>query len=226
MDLTRSAQAAAAAATQPAHSVPESEVRPDVLSRGASERNHVSVRPDSAAHKSAGYGLPCAKCRLYYPADMDCCPTCNHRERVSPSVVPAYPKAQSAAEPAPDTAVVEKEREAFLKEFKSQLFAAHAEVASGGAPVACALGEHHTQKPEAATICKHCYEQLQERVDVCEAALHIDLKEATQIVYDAVWADSSDPSKTYTNAANALLTELRRRSGVSSLLGPFQPLGN
>jgi len=67
---------------------------------------------------------------------------------------------------------------------------------------------------------------LQERVDVCEAALHIDLKEAAQIIYDAVWADPSDPSKTYTNAASALISELRKRSGVSSLLGPFHPLGN
>jgi hypothetical protein len=63
-------------------------------------------------------------------------------------------------------------------------------------------------------------------VDVFEAALHIDLKEAAQIIYDAVWADPSDPTKTYTNAASALLTELRKRSGASSLLGPFHPLGN
>ena len=119
---------------------------------------------------------------------------------------------------------VEQEREAFLKEFKSQLFAAHAEVVNS--PVVCALGEHHAQQSEPATICRHCYDRLQERVDVCEAALHIDLKEAAQIVYDAVWADPSDPSKTYSNAASALLAELRRRSGVSSVLGPFQPLDN
>lgn len=56
--------------------------------------------------------------------------------------------------------------------------------------------------------------------------MHIDLKDAAQIVYDAVWADPSDPSKTYANAAGALLNELRKRAGVSSLLGPFQPLGN
>ena len=77
-----------------------------------------------------------------------------------------------------------------------------------------------------ATICKPCYDRIQERMDVCEAALHIDLKEAAQIIYDAVWADTSDPSKTYTNAASALLGELRRRSGVSTMLSPFQPLGN
>ena len=63
-------------------------------------------------------------------------------------------------------------------------------------------------------------------MDVCEGALHMDLKEASQIIYDAVWADPSDPSKTYTNAANALMTELRKRAGLSTLLGPFQPLAD
>jgi hypothetical protein len=124
----------------------------------------------------------------------------------------------------PDNALVEQEREAFLKEFKSQLFAAHAEVASS--PVVCKLSECHVQGVEAASICKQCYDHLQERVDICEAALHMDVKDAAQIVYDAVWADPSDPSKTYTNAASALLTELRKRAGVSSMIGPFQPLGN
>ena len=52
------------------------------------------------------------------------------------------------------------------------------------------------------------------------------LKEAAQIIYDAVWADPSDPSKTYQNAANALLTELRKRAGVNSMMGPFQPLSH
>jgi hypothetical protein len=220
MDMTRST---AAAAATPAKSVlPENDFRNNV-------RNDLrnAVRHDAEASRkasSSGYGMPCANCRLYYPANVDTCPACNSRERVSPNMVPAIPKVQADAEPLPDTAVVEQEREAFLKEFKSQLFAAHAEVASS--PVACTLGEHHTQGAEPASICKTCYDRLQERADVCEAALHIDLKDAAQIVYDAVWADPSDPSKTYTNAASALLTELRKRSGVSSLLGPFQPLGN
>jgi len=168
--------------------------------------------------------MPCSNCRLYYPANLDACPACNSKERVSPSVVPAIPKVQTTTEPLPDPAVVDQEREAFLKEFKSQLFAAHAEVASSTA--ICALGGHHVEGAEAASICKPCYDRLQERLDVCEAALHMDLKEAAQIIYDAVWADPSDPSKTYTNAASALLSELRKRSGVSSLLGPFHPMGN
>jgi hypothetical protein len=219
MDATQSAQAAAAKLAQTV-SRQENDMRTDLRHLDRLE----AATPGEAAHKSSGYGLPCAKCHLYYPANLDICPTCNSRERVSPNVVPARPKSQAAAEPVPDNAVVEKEREAFLKEFKSQLFAAHAEVTN--TPLVCTLSEHNVENPEAASICKPCYDRLQERVDVFEAALHIDLKDAAQIVYDAVWADPSDPSKTYTNAASALLAELRRRSGVSSLLGPFQPLGN
>jgi hypothetical protein len=138
--------------------------------------------------------------------------------------MPVKQNAKAVAEAAPEASAVEKEREAFLKEFKSQLFAAHAEVTSS--PAVCALGEHPAESAEAASICKPCYDKLQERIDVFEAALHIDVKEAAQIVYDAVWADPSDPSKTYTNAATALMTELKKRAGVAGMIGPFQPLGS
>jgi hypothetical protein len=67
---------------------------------------------------------------------------------------------------------------------------------------------------------------VQERLDVLEAALHLELKDAAQIIYDAVWADPSDPGKTYQNAASALLTELRKRAGITAVLGPFQPLSS
>jgi hypothetical protein len=178
--------------------------------------------PSGSPRKLSGYGLPCSKCHLYYSADLDACPTCNHKERVSPVVPTIPPKvAQTSAEPSPDAGVLEQEREEFLRQFKSQLFAAHAEVANAPASL-CALEEHHSGEPEEAEVCRHCYDRLQERLDVCEAALHMDLKDAAQIVYDAVWADPSDPSKTYGNAANALLTELRKRSGIPSLLGPSQ----
>jgi len=182
--------------------------------------------PNESERKSSGYGLPCAKCHLYYPADLDVCPTCKHNERVSPVVPNLPPKvAQSSTEPVPDTTVVEQEREDFLRQFKSQLLEAHAEVVGAPEP-ACTLGEHHPGEPVSAEICKACYERLQERLDVCEAAFHIDLKEAAQIIYDAVWADPSDPNKTYQNAANALLIELRKRAGMNSLLGPFHPLSD
>jgi hypothetical protein len=227
VNVTRSAQTTAAKPAQPAPQ-PEPNVRTEVRAGVRSEvRNDLrnSVRNGAKSqHRDSGFGMPCANCRLYYPADLDACPACNSNERVSPTAIPVLPKVQVVSEPSPDSAVVEQEREAFLKEFKSQLFAAHTEVAN--ATEVCTLVEHHVQGAEAASICKPCYDRLQERVDVCEAAMHIDLKEAAQIIYDAVWADPSDPSKTYTNAASALLGELRKRSGVSSLLGPFQPLDN
>jgi len=223
MDLTRSTAAATGKVTPPVLQ-PESNVRSDVRN---DLRNAVRNDPETP-RTSSGYGLPCSNCRLYYPANLDTCPACNSKERVSASVVPVIPPMQAAADILPENVVeqdrVEQEREEFLKQFKSQLFAAHAEVANSA--TICSLGEYHAQGPEGATICKPCYDRMQERVDVFEAALHIDLKEAAQIVYDAVWADPSDPSKTYTNAASALITELRRRSGVSSMLGPFHPLGN
>jgi hypothetical protein len=179
-----------------------------------------------APRRSVGYGLPCLKCHLYYSADLDVCPTCKHNERVSPIVPKIPPKvAQPDGEPVPDTAVVEHEREEFLRQFKSQLLEAHAEVVSAPEAV-CKFGEQHTGEPASAEICPACYERLQERLDVFEAALHIDLKEAAQIIYDAVWADASDPGKTYQNAASALLTELRKRAEMSTALGPFQPLSD
>jgi hypothetical protein len=88
----------------------------------------------------------------------------------------------------------------------------------------CKFSEQHAGEPASAEICQACYELLQERLDVCEAAFHMELKEAAQIIYDAVWADPSDPNKTYQNAAGALLGELRKRAGMTAVLSPFQPL--
>jgi hypothetical protein len=194
------------------------------LAQEQEARRAEAAAPEDEEHKVSGYGLPCAKCHLYYPANLDICPTCRHHERVSPLVPRVPPRlAQTVAEPVPDTTVVEQEREEFLRQFKSQLMEAHAEVVS--APESFCSGEHHAGDPALAEVCKGCYERVQERLDVCEAALHLDVKEAAQIIYDAVWADPSDPNKTYQNAANALLTELRKRSGMNkSLRGPFHPL--
>ncbi len=195
------------------------------LTKDAGLRRLSNPTVPEAPRKPAGYGLPCSKCRLYYPADLDICPTCQHNERVSPVVPKVPPKvAQPSAEAVPDTAAIEQEREEFLKQFKSQLMEAHSEVVNSSDTV-CQVGEHRDASAPAE-VCKACYERLQERLDVCEAALHIDLKEAAQIIYDAVWADPSDPSKTYQNAANALLTELRKRAGMNSVMGPFQPLSD
>jgi hypothetical protein len=181
---------------------------------------------EESGRKPAGYGLPCSKCRLYYPADLEECPNCHHRERVgavAPKIPPRAAQAGSGAKP--DSAAMEKEREEFLRQFKSQLRDTHAKVV-GGAETECTVEGHRAGESASAEVCKGCYERLQERLDVCEAALHMDLKEAAQIIYDAVWADPSDPNKTYQNAASALLTELRKRAGMNAVMAPFQPLSD
>ena len=194
------------------------------MAKDAAARRMASNPTEQPARKASGYGLPCSKCHLYYAADLPECPTCHHKERVSASMpkMPIRPT-QAVPEAAPDGAVLEQEREEFLRQFKSHLREAHAEVVNAPESV-CKFTEHHPGEAGKADVCTGCYERLQERLDVCEAALHIDLKEAAQIVYDAVWADPSDPGKTYQNAASALLTELRKRAGITAVLGPFQPL--
>jgi len=174
------------------------------------------------ARKQAGFGMPCAKCRTYYAADLKTCPVCQSSERVSP-IAFAIPTAPASGEELPDPIVLEQERERFLREFKAKVFASQLPI--NPSPNAhCIREENHQGESQPATICQDCYEQLQERVDVLEAALHMDLKEAAQIVYDAVWSDPSDSSKTYQNAAHALLTELRKRSGVTPTFGLLQPM--
>lgn len=201
-------------------------VRTAIAQEAGVRRADSSPVASGSPHKPSGMGLPCSKCHLYYPADLAVCPTCKHNERVSP-VVPKIPpkRVETAAAPVPDNAVLEKEREDFLRQFKEQMREAHAEL--GNAPEAvCKFGEQHTGEPALAEICAGCYEKLQERLDVCEAAFHIELKEAAQIIYDAVWADPSDPGKTYQNAASALLIELRKRAGITAVFSPFQPLAH
>jgi hypothetical protein len=118
------------------------------------------------------------------------------------------------AQKLPAPATIEEERERFLREFQAKMLAAHPTQASA-ATAPCTQGGNHPTTPQPAVICQSCFDQLQERVDVLEAALHIDMKEATQLIYDAVWAEPTEPEKTYQNAAAALLGELRRRSGVT-----------
>jgi len=192
-------------------------------------RSHQATKPApespvDAARKSSAYGLPCSKCRLYYPAGLDACPHCHHPERVSP-VAPKTPsRTRITPEPVPAVAV-DQEREEFLRQFKAQLLEAQSETVETGVST-CKLADHHPGEAVGAEICRPCYDRLQERLDVCEGALHMDLKEAAQIVYNAVWSDPSDIGQTYQNAASALLTELRKRAGMSNLLGPFQPLSH
>ena len=168
----------------------------------------------------SGYGLPCAKCRVYYPADMQACPICKSSERISPAamaqsvpVAPAVPLKKQGSE---------DDREQYLKQLKSEAFASHTLI-NTAATFRCCLDQNHNGSVEPAAVCHNCYAEMRQLADRLEAALHIDLKEAAQIVYDAVWADPSEPGKTYQNAAAALLLELRKRAGVGLLLGSLRP---
>jgi hypothetical protein len=137
---------------------------------------------------------------------------------VTPKIPPR--STQPVAALISDGAVLEQEREEFLQPFKSRLLETDPEV-TNTSELVCKLPEHHAGEPGKADVCTGCYQRLQERFEVCEGALHMDLREAAQIIYDAVWADPSDPRKTYQNAASALLTELRKRAGITDVPGPF-----
>ena len=68
-----------------------------------------------------------AKCRTYYAADRTVCPVCKPTERVSPNAVsPVTAVNERAPEDCGDDAALAAERERFLWEFKSRVFAQHA----------------------------------------------------------------------------------------------------
>ncbi|GAC1428394.1 MAG: hypothetical protein NVS1B11_08110 [Terriglobales bacterium] len=182
------------------------------------------VFPSELKPKRAGYGMPCAKCKTYYGSDLSACPVCSDTQRMSPVVVRTISN-PAGVEPMPDPELVEQERERFLREFQTQLLNTPTQ-ANSGAVANCARHENHLGATEGASVCQSCYESLQERVDVLEAVLHMEVKEAAEVIYDAVWSDPSDPSKTYLNAAQALLSELRKRSGVTNVFGPIAPLAD
>jgi hypothetical protein len=173
--------------------------------------------------RRVGYGLPCSKCKTYYAADLKACPVCQATERVSPLDAPVVTNQTAVAvAEMPDPAKLEEERERFLKEFQARV---PMEIQTTE-NYHCNKGENHPDNFAPASVCQGCYEQLQQRVDHMEAALLIDSKEAAAIVYNAVWSDPSDPTKTYANAAEALLTELRSRAGVRMIVSSMQRLSH
>ena len=203
----------------------EKTINPEVISnterRVAAPGSRPAIEANDATH-NIGYGLPCANCRAYFPADMDACPICKSRERVSASAGAAITATEAAA-PTEQARLSPEERER-LRELKSQIYASHPPVPP--ATFRCALDQNHSGNVEPAAVCHTCYAEARQQADRLEAALHIDTREAAKIVYEAVWADTSDPNKTYFNAAAALLTELRKRAGIGLLLGANQPLAH
>ena len=232
----------------------EKSVNPAALSSGLSAalstaistpELHPAPRPapevrSAPEHKSIGYGMPCSHCRAYYPADMHVCPICKSPDRVSTTepAAHAYAVASAASQPASQLTTgahitgaqitgtqIGDDRERFLKELKSQAFASHTQI-NAAATFRCVLEHQHSGASEPAAVCHSCYGEARQQADRMEAALHMDKREAAKIVYDAVWADTSDPNGTYLNAATALLEELRKRAGIGLLLGANQPLAH
>ena len=184
--------------------------------------NHPPVA--RVATKPTGFGLPCSKCKTYYAANLKTCPVCKSTERVE-IAPPATPGTHPLSEETPSLAVLEREREKFLREFKAQMFTSQMHL-QRNAHSNCSQKEKHHGEPQPAAVCQDCYDHLQQRLDVLEAALHIDVKEAAQLVYEAVWADTSDSGRTYENAAHALLSEIRKRAGVSQNYGTAKPVSD
>ena len=160
--------------------------------------------------RAIGYGMPCANCRAYYPVDMQACPICHAKERVSATAVAPIPGSQMPTPP--DQAKLLAEERDRLRELKSQIYASQPQVPT--TTFRCALDQNHDDDVEPAAVCHSCYSAARQRADRMEASLQMDTQAAAKIVYEAVWADTSDPNKTYLNAAAALMTELRKRAGI------------
>jgi hypothetical protein len=114
----------------------------------------------------------------------------------------------------------DEDGERFRSESRLLLYAHTDEIDSGAASL-CIWDENDNTQSEDPSIRLSCYNRLRERLARTEAALLIDLREAAQIVYEAVWADltPADPSRTYQSAVQALLNELCRRASIARLPG-------
>jgi hypothetical protein len=201
-------------------------VNPAAISTPERHMPRGSALDATSEKKAIGYGLPCSRCHAYYPADMHVCPICKSPDRVSATEPVIHSMVSAAPQPTIGAKItIDDERERLLKELKSQAFAAHTQI-NAAATFRCVLEHQHNGATEPAAVCHSCYGEARQQADRIEAALHMDAKEAAKIVYEAVWADTSDPNRTYLNAANALLSELRKRAGIGLLLGANQPLAH
>ncbi len=144
---------------------------------------------------------------------MDACPICKSKQRMTPGKAVADTVSASAATVHSEEAKRLAEERERLRELKSQIYASQPQVPA--TTFRCALDQNHDGTVEPAAICHSCYGEARQQADRAESALRMDAKEAAKIVYEAVWADTSDPDKTYYNAAVALLGELRKRAGMA-----------
>ena len=211
----------------------------DVRSRlhnDETQNDGLKIRADKHAalkhHRRAGYGLPCANCKAYYASDLPSCPICKCAERV-PATWAVLKSAKmlekssggvlqrSFMNLSPTPACSQRRQVAMdsdedAKRFRLEsklLPCADTDEINAGASLSCNLDENHNTQRESASVCLS-YDQLREKLARTEAALSMDLREAARVIYEAVWAGPSpmEASRTYQNAAEALLNELRHRA--------------
>jgi len=178
--------------------------------------------------KRVGYGLPCARCKAYYAADLSTCPYCQCAERVAPTEQEIMRPSSALKEEIADPAELRHAEILPGSDEDEPLFADSARSDIGEiytAPIVrCVIGQH-ADEAEPAAVCRSCYSELHERLERIEAALSIETREAAQIIYEAVWADPSptDPTRTYQNAAQAILNEIRQRAGLALFMSTMKP---
>src|SRR6266403_1072621 len=200
--------------TSAAKPTKEKTVAASVLTNPHAGEKSLPVPSASADLKAVGYGLPCSNCRAYYPSDLNVCPVCKSSERVSPRAVAALPVAPLAASP-DSGAQLEDERERFLRELKSQAFATHTQI-NAAATFRCVLEQNHTGDFEPAAVCHTCYGEMRQQADRLEAALHMDVKEAAQIVYAAVDRKSTRLNSSHVEISYAVFCLKKKKNQTVS----------
>ncbi len=186
--------------------------------------------PSALGPRRIGYGLPCVKCKTYYAADLSMCPVCKSEERVSPVVefrqLAPWGSGNRAARARRCRA--RGRTRAFLARVQVSglrfpwLALDPSEIDSNevwAAAWQAIIRADSKPPPYARPVMRACRSGWTCWRRPCTWTLI----EATLVVYEAVWADPSDPSKTYQNAARAVLGELHKRAGISAVLGPHQP---
>ena len=99
-----------------------------------------SATVDAAKRRQTGYGLPCAKCHKYFPADVEFCPVCQAAERVAPVAARKVPSVQ----PVQSSAKLVQQTEEFSKQLEIPAFAS-----AVAAPVKVYVEDRHVEDRHA-----------------------------------------------------------------------------
>jgi len=147
-----------------------------------------------ACAQTGGYGLPCSKCRMYYPLTWTAAPSALSPERVSPTAYQRCRSPNCSAIPAKSGRTFVDDRDRLLKELKSQIFQAHTQI-NAAAHIPLLHGPESRRKLGTGRRLPQLLRRASSTGRPNGSRLHIDLKRGGTVVYKAVWADSSDPAR-------------------------------